>query len=405
MVTACRTLSPSATGLYDLKDHIGLTPWANDNTTAERNTVRLNAALDAMWYSGNFTCRDGRRGPILHPIRAGGQHFYFKKSGALRLQTSLKTNGALIGSGGRTHSLPEASYVNDATGGSTSRFICTDGSAGGAFIRIRNHGFKTTGIEWFGRPYYVNDSGGQGPTTGTKVPVGFEVEGRSSEPTGGLMFYDSLIAECTDALIFRGGYYNSSNVFVSEATHADNGIVSGVNFIACSRGVVSENIQAMIWNFHNIRVMCFGGVGVVPMILCNAISGGSYHFTGTLGLDHPKITLLKVTNFSPNNADFSIANFKWDGFYGTASNYLTLFNYAGPINPDLPNQQYKVRINGHMANMVAGVDYDESKLIVIPDSSGSRLDRSNILVNVQNMDVGDFELVGDGPWYRPITPA
>jgi hypothetical protein len=122
-------------------------------------------------------------------------------------------------------------------------------------------------------------------------------------------------------------------------------------------------------------------------------------------LNHNKITLFQVQDYSPNNQRLSCQDFRYDGGYGKNA-YLTLFKYAGPIyaGDDMSWIKWTVRVTGHIPNS-DGTNgrptYDYSKLVIIPDgASRTGIQRSDLLFDIARLPMENFKSAG-GPWSEP----
>lgn len=343
---------------YDAETDIGLV--AESQAAAKANTDRLSAALDAQWSGGKFRFANGRTGPVLYPIRASAREFFF----AGTIETSIRIGGALSGFGSRGYPMTSGHYSPVGTwGGATTRFTRVDGEKGGAVLRLRGTGFIVEGIEFRGRPH-LDDPTAEGPKTGTKTPVGIEVEGRAAPATGMHIIRNCTIAECTYGICARAGYYSSVGKFVPDENHADNSIVDGVWFHAVDSCFRSENQQALVWSFRDIAVGGWGGAGANQTVICDIVRGGNVTVDG-LSLNQPQATIFKVRDYSHNTQRLVCNNFRWDTFTAPTA-YLTLFYYDGPIRPDLSWYQWTVRISGHIANFDKNPPYDATKLLHVP---------------------------------------
>jgi hypothetical protein len=357
---------------YDAEFDIGLV--AENPAAAQANTERLTAALEAQWSGGAFKFKAGRLGPVLFPIRASAKEFFF----AGTIETSTRIGGALYGFGSRGYAMTSGHYSPTGTlGGATTRFTRLDGEKGGAIIRLRGAGFILEGIELRGRPY-LDDQTGEGPKTGTKTPVGVEVEGRAFPATGEHVIRNCAITDCNVGICARAGYYKAGK-FERDENHADNSIVDGVLFYAVESCFRSENQQAVVWSFRDIDVRGWGGAGANDTVVCDIVRGGNIAIHG-LSLNQGRTTIFKVHDYSPNNCRLVCNDLRWDTFYGPAI-YLTLFHYDGPVYPDMSWIHWSVRISGHIANAKIKPQYDASKLLQVP----SKLPLDDFKLDVANL--------------------
>jgi hypothetical protein len=335
---------------YNAELQIGLVADNASESIATANTVRLTHALNAMWAGGIFTFADGSTGPVLKQIRFPAKSFFFKGT----IETSARIGGALVGAG-RGYEMSEEHFgPNGVLGGATSRLIRIDGENGGAVLRLRGSGFLVQGLELFGRRWITKSK-----ATGTKTPSLIEVEGRLRQPTGRHIIRDCGLYEGSVGIRTLKGYYDNGSLMEDE-NHADNSSVENVEFFAVDSCFRSENQQAVNWTFRNIVDNERGGG---ESVVFDIARGGNIYADGVY-LNHNKVTLIKVRDFSPNNNRIEVRGIRWDTC-NAPTDYLTLFQYAGKPFPDSRGLRWSVRISGHIANTPTPT-YDTSKLIQIP---------------------------------------
>ena len=198
------------------------------------------------------------------------------------------------------------------------------------------------------------------------------------------------------------GHYDESNVVVADENHADQCVVDSVIFSGVESCFRSENQQAVGWTFRDIHAEqnALGG----DMTVFDIVRGGNIHADSVM-LNHNKITLFKVRDYSHNNQRLSCEDFRFDGAYGRGA-YLTLFKYNGPVHAgdDMSWIKWTVRVTGHIPNF-DGTNgkptYDTSKLIQIPDTASRiGIQRTDLLFDVARMPLANFTSAG-GPWVRP----
>jgi len=345
---------------------------------ARANTERLSAALNAQWSGGKFRFPRRPAGPILYPIRCAAKEFYF----AGTIETSNRVGGVLLGGGGRSYHVTSDHYAPDGTlGGAVTRFTRIDGENGGAVLRLRGTGFILDGIDVRGRPYPAGTG-----ETGTKTPSCIEVEGRTYPATGRHLIRNCTLAGANAGIRTLGGYYENG-AFVKNEIHADESIVDGVNFATVDSCFRSENQQALNWTFRDITVNVLDGTDTVVF---DIVRGGNIYATN-VSLNHNKVTLLKVYEYSPNTQRFVCDNFRWDTFAG-AGDYLCLFQYAGPAG-EASWKKWTARISGHIANERPQT-YDAAKLIQItPGVKDFPLD--DVLLDVARLPEQGFRARGN----------
>lgn len=390
----------------DAEHDIGLRPEDSSDSVCEKNTERLQAALDGVNLPGQFRYFNGRTGPVLYEIQFSGKEYFF--AGTMST-ANLIGSCVLTGEGGRTYPMISPYYTNANQGGCATRLTRVDGETGGAFFRVHGHGATFNRIQFNGRPY-LTDSTGEGPQTGTKTESCFEIQGRSTPASGGHVFRECLINQFQYGINCVAGYYDSTGTWVGDENHADNGLVDGVMFHGCDSCFRSTNLQAVCWNFRNIRAGSPGGAGQVEMIVMDIVRGGNCWIDG-LDITSRRVTLFKVSanaanDYSHLTSHLTCRNFKWDHYAASASNYLTLFNLSG-VDPaynggDMSFHQWTVRCEGHIGDSAGSPGYDDSRLIVLNDIEGSvGVTRTDLLFDVRNLPTTGFTLLGSGPWYYP----
>jgi hypothetical protein len=378
---------------YDAEADIGLI--AQSQAAAKSNTERLTAALEAQWPGGKFKFANARVGAVLYPIRVAGKEFFFSGT----IMTGRHVGGTVLGMAGRCWPTTSGGPI----GGAITRFTRIDGEAGGAILRLRGNGFVVDGIEFRGRPYIL-DATGEGPSTGTKTPVGIEVEGHAPPATGLHVIRNCTIDECTYGICARAGYYDDLERFVAYENNADNSIVDGVVFFNCNSCFRSENQQAVAWSLRDITIGFWGGRGLSPVIVCDIVRGGDVWING-LSLNHPQATLFQVQDYSHNTQLLTCENLKWD--HGEKPEYFTLFKYAGP-NADLASKKWTVRISGHLGDSETKPSVDPEKMIDVPAGfpiDDIRVDVARLPVALKKrLDAASAKRTPTSPTNRNIVP-
>jgi len=382
----------SSRSTYDAEYHIGLIP--DDDTEGDYNAEVLNAAADAMWPGGDFDFSNGGSGPVLKPISFAAKRFYF--SDTIKLRKSL--GAKFIGATKAPYPVPDNTYELGGQGGMSTRFIRTNG--GGSVIRIRGAETEISRIEFRSRDY-PEDGTSSGPTAGTRTTAAIEIEGNNTISTGRPLIEHCTFLDFPKAICGLDGYYDDNDDFVTNENHVDNGKVSNCKFYNCQSGWWSNNWQAVNWNFDNCEVGYFGGSGVIPCVLIDAVRGGHHHLTGITALNHPQVTLFRISNglsgsgsrfYSPYHSDFICDNFNWDRFVDPTA-YITLFDYAGPVFPDVSFMEYTVRCKG--ALNATGAECDLTQLVKFGDGTSTfKMPRTDLLFDVKNMPTDDFTQIG-----------
>lgn len=380
---------------YDAEDDIGLVAENPAIEVAVRNTQLLSAALEAQHALGAFQFRDGKTGPVLHPITASGREFYF----AGTITTSKRTGGALAGCGGRVPHVPSASYNHvDGRGGLVTRFTRIDGEQGGAVIRLRGTQFNLSGIEFRGRRYDYDPTGegprgGKAEPKGTSTPVGIEIEGRQGYSTGWHNITNCSVFYCGQGVKLAPGYWGEDGKFVREEIHAEAGVLAGVTFVGCDSCIRLENQQAVNWSFRDIEVNGPGGEGLQPTIVFDCERANNL-WAENIGINHQKSTLVRVKGYSQFANRIDIRNVKWDRGMGLVpGGYAKIFE-CDPATND-PAFRWCVRVTGHIAGDDVGADF--SKLIDVP----AKCPVEDILLDIEGLPKGRFTPVPSGPWVRP----
>jgi hypothetical protein len=137
------------------------------------------------------------------------------------------------------------------------------------------------------------------------------------------------------------------------------------------------------------------------MVVFDVVRGGNVT-ADVVMLNHGKIVLFKVQDYSHNTSRLAAYDVKLDGGAGP-ENYLTLFQYAGKVYPndDMSWLKWTVRVTGHIANSETKPTYDATKLIQIPDSAAKvGIFRRDLLFDVARLPLTNFAPAG-GPWFRP----
>jgi hypothetical protein len=180
-----------------------------------------------------------------------------------------------------------------------------------------------------------------------------------------------VISQCTIsdfdcAILAAGGYTDEGGTFVKQEQHADNTQVLSCLIWGCGTVFRSENQQAMNWMFRDIHI---GGWSSQPVVVFDILRGGNVTADG-IAMDLPKVTLFRVHDYSQNNANLTASRIYRD-YFGTANakdNFITLFEYAGPIYKGGKHQwlKWRVRVDGIIAEQLSKPGYDWSRLIVVP---------------------------------------
>ena len=111
--------------------------------------------------------------------------------------------------------------------------------------------------------------------------------------------------------------------------HADNTLVSDCHAYRCQRFFWSQNQQAVNWKLRDCSVHVLGG-GDLSVVVCDIERGGNVIVDG-LVICHPRTTLFRVRDFSPNSNRLLCRDFERDRFPREQfpDNYLTLVEHTG----------------------------------------------------------------------------
>lgn len=369
---------------YDAEYHVGLVPNDPTPAIAVQNRIRLTNALSAQASSGLFSFVHTRIGPLTRIIKCASKEFFFSGT----IETPARMGGGIIGGGGIDYLMSEDQYGSGGQGGATTRFTRIDGEGGGPLIRLNGTGFVINHIGFKGQRWPLGNAG----LTGTPCQSIIEVAGRSN-PSSGLHH----ISNCS----FSGANYGIYCPADPEESHGDQSRVTNCWFGAVDSCFRSENQQALGWSFHDIKA---NNTFSDAMVVFDIVRGGNIYASNVI-LNHHKVKLFKVTEFSPNTGRLVCDGFRWDTF-NNLNYYLTMFEYAGPVYPafDMSYIRYSVRCSGHIANDNPSVTYDWSKLVVIPDQTAAvGILRTDLMFDVFNLfpSFSGFTAVGSGPWYHP----
>lgn len=148
-----------------------------------------------------------------------------------------------------------------------------------------------------------------------------EVEGRASVAAGGHRFRNQHFTRADVGIKALAGYYDATGKFVADENHADTSIVDACNFLAVKAAFRSFNQQAVGWKFINNAISSEGEESV----FADLIRGGGVTITDLLD-NHPRLTIFRLHEYSPNNAKLICRSVSRDRF---AEGYLTIIDYVG----------------------------------------------------------------------------
>lgn len=200
----------------------------------------------------------------------------------------------------------------------------------GPIVRLSGDGFVADDpIEW----------------VGDGESAAFEVEGRADPPSGRHRFRNQIFTDCGAAF---------KCVATPDEAHADMSLVEGCEFYNCDRVFWSCNQQALGWTFRSCAVNV---LGTKNCIVADIERGGWLTFDG-LTLNHPRVMLLRVRDYSPNNCDFVFRDVRRD-IPTAPDNYLRLVDYVGDES-QAANCPWRIKME------VNAVGCDPKKLYCVP---------------------------------------
>ncbi len=181
----------------------------------------------------------------------------------------------------------------------------------------------------------------------------FEVEGRDSPPSGRHRFKNQVCVDAGAAIKCLAGYYDATGNFVPCETHGDLSIVDGCETFNCDRLFWSQNQQSVIWKFRDCVVNV---LGPKDCVVADLERGGHVTFDG-LTICHPRTTLFKLRDFSPNNCRLVCRDMHVDRSTQTDF-HCTLVDYSGPP------YEWPIHIDGFIATYLTA--FDTTKLYRVP---------------------------------------
>lgn len=160
-----------------------------------------------------------------------------------------------------------------------------------------------------------------------------EIEGRSSPPTGRHRFRNQIFTNC-------GAAFHC--LATPEEQHADMSIVDGCEFYNCGAMFRSENQQALNWKFRDCAINILGDKNTIAADL---VRGGNVTIDG-LSINHPRCTLFRVRDFSPNTCKLICRDFWRDRFAPGFEEYLTILEFAGKDEWAIPQWLAALEVTG-----------------------------------------------------------
>jgi hypothetical protein len=225
----------------------------------------------------------------------------------------------------------------------------------GPLLRLSGAGFVSEDpLEWVGAVRTTGSGPAAAAAAGYESAL-IEVEGRAAVATGHHRFRNQVFTDAPTAFRCLAGYYEGDK-FQKDENHADNTIVDGCEFTNIGTVFLSENQQALAWKFRDPII---NALGDRDCIFADIIRGGSLTIDG-LVINHPRMTIFTLHEYSPNNCQLTCRNF-WRDRPSTDDNYLTLVNYAGPAAA-LSFSAWNINISGFIP--ATQTKFDRSKLYI-----------------------------------------
>lgn len=368
---------------YDAEYHIGLVPWDDTLSARTTNTTLLTAALQEMWYGGNFAFANGDPGPLLYPIIFPGSTYYFLPP----VLTGTRIGGAIFGTCGGGYEMLKPQYtIEGGAGGMRTRLIgINEGSDTEPVLRIRGSGFGVYGMDIYGREMYDWSS------NGSKAVACIQMEGGASRNPGRAIIQDCGLFEATYGIQTLAGYYNDSNVFVEDENHADLSTVTNVEFFNVDSCFRSENQQSIGWNFRQIFLEPVGNNPVERSTVFDIVRGGCLSATGVI-INHGAATVLRIKDYSPHQASFDIRD-----IYRDRSPVINLDDYFTLVKHDgTGTYPWRVRISGACGDTDPN-RFDKTRYLDI--NASNSIDTSNMYFDIFNLNMDEFNTAGEGPYF------
>jgi hypothetical protein len=179
-----------------------------------------------------------------------------------------------------------------------------------------------------------------------------EIEGRATPATGRHRFRDLVFSKSECAIHCLAGYYKDGK-FVDEETHADNCIVEGCEFFT-DTAFRCDNQQAVNWLF--IGCVYNGREG--EQTVADIRRGGHVKIYGPQ-INHPRTTLFRVRDYSPNSCFLAARDVTVDRFgFDVANFWFTVFDYAGAGEPEW-RRKWNVTANVFIPTWQTNFDYSK----------------------------------------------
>lgn len=324
---------------------IGLLPGLPyGSSRAVQNTERLTAALNS-----------GNDAPISLP-RGDTTYFYGTSL------TNTKVGCGVIKESNSCRGYPVNNHPTLT--GNIARIVQLKDNT--PWLRVRGAGFTSD------CPFEL-----VGP--GTLNEAAIEIEGRLSPATGLHSFNNICFQNWGSCFRSLPGYYDDDDNFVDDENHADNVYVERCSSFGCPVVYLSQNQQAVNWNFNNFYAAELDGPD--EMIFADIERGGVVWLNYPV-VAHNRFTFFRVRDFSPNTASLVVHEFEQDNMTDPDA-YITLFNYNGPVYADdMSDWHWRVRCSGF--SPFDNAQIAASPWLVIPDGIATTpIDRSDITWDVR----------------------
>lgn len=185
---------------------------------------------------------------------------------------------------------------------------------------------------------------------------------------------------CRDSIYFIhcAGGYMENGVFVPWEAHCDLGEVSWCECANVDKCFWSENQQALGWQFTHFVPNIDTIKDATPHDQCTVFDvprGGMLSCYG-LYIEHPRLTVLHIHDYSQNQCDFAIHDIRFDCMT-TPGAWVKLVSYDG--DAPKPDRKYKIHFEGFSPPQLT--DGYADNLFDVP----ANLPRDRFAINVTNL--------------------
>lgn len=384
----------------DLESDLGCVFDDSSNSIAVANLTKLNAALAAMNPYGTVTLLNGSIVHVLVGLTMPAKELFIRGGPA---KTHIRVGGRLRCKGGtKGYLLGINDYGNDVAtiGGAVGRITRTDGEATNSIVFLmRGSEFTVENIMFSGQKMTAF-----GTPQGTRSGVCIGIEGRDPPSTGKHTFINCGFALSTVGVKAYAGYFSEDmSTFTADESHADECLFINCNSTYCPTAIQSLNQQAVGWQLLKFAVNIGGGsvAAAETVTVFDFVRGGNLTVNGLL-LNHPRVKVLQVTDFSPNNNSFDIHGIRYDTPTAVDPS-LVLFYYAGPAGQTF--ETWRVRMSGHFADQPPTL-YTATNLVNLGHArlGAGGIDASDLFFDIKWLDAtaaqdgGAYSWSSSGPW-------